>query len=60
MKCTRGENLAFMQMAELFEKAISNSEYVGDFEYGKLFTHISEHKYNAFATMENDGKSKTA
>ncbi|MBN2733963.1 MAG: hypothetical protein JXQ82_03775 [Methanomicrobiaceae archaeon] len=56
-KKSQGETSSFMQMAELFEKAISGSEFAGDFEYGKLLRHVFEHKYNGIATGENNRKS---
>ncbi|MDD3976649.1 MAG: hypothetical protein PHI15_00670 [Methanomicrobium sp.] len=42
-----------MQMAELFEKAITNSKYLGDFEYGKLLDYIDDKNLNAVATNDN-------
>jgi hypothetical protein len=46
-----------MQMADLFEKAISNSEYLGEFEYNNLLKYVSEQKYNAIATNNYEDKS---
>lgn len=44
-------------MAELFEKAISGSEYLGDFEYNNLLKLVSDNKYNAIATNSNNERS---
>lgn len=46
-----------MQMAELFEKAISSSEYAGDFEYNKLLRHVYDNRLYAIAAGEYNEKS---